>query len=52
MDTGVPVANTVPRPPVCSSRMRHFMNRSEDFMASLWAMPLTFRILVWKNRFL
>lgn len=34
-EIGVPVANTVPRPPVSSSRYRHFINRSEDFCASV-----------------
>lgn len=46
LEIGVPVANTTPRPPVISSKYRHFMKRSLDFCASVCAIPLTFRILV------
>ncbi len=49
---GVPVANTTPWLSVISSRYLHFMYRSEDFCASVCEMPATFRILVYKNRFL
>ena len=50
--TGVPVANTTPFPPVSSSRYWHFINMSEDFNASVWAMPATFLIFVYRYRFL
>ena len=43
---GVPVAKTMPRPPVISSRYRHFINKSLDFCASVCATPPTLRIFV------
>ena len=49
---GVPVANTTPRPPVISSKYRHFANISLDFCASAVERPATLRILVYKKRFL
>ena len=52
LEMGVPVANTTPLPPVSSSRYRHFIYRSLDFMASVWLMPPTFRIFVNAARFL
>ena len=52
LDTGVPVANTTPRPPVSSSIYRHFINISEDFCASEVERPATLRIFVNKKRFL
>jgi hypothetical protein len=45
-DTGVPVANTIPFPPVTSSMYWHFMNISEDFWASEVDSPATLRIFV------
>lgn len=50
--TGVPVANTTPRPPVSSSIYRHLPNISLDFCASLVESPATFLIFVYKKRFL
>ena len=47
--TGVPVANTTPRPPVISSRYLHLPNISLDFCASLVDNPATFRIFVVKK---
>ena len=52
LDTGVPVANITPRPPVSSSRYRHFINISDDFWASEVESPATLRILVYRNKFL
>ena len=49
---GVPVANVTPLPPVSSSRYWHLLNISCDFCASVWAIPATFRILVYRNKFL
>ena len=49
---GVPVAKTIPFPPVISSIYLHFMYISELFTASDCPMPATFRILVWRNKFL
>ena len=51
-DTGVPVANVIPLPPVISSIYRHFINISELFCASVCEMPATFLIFVYKKRFL
>ena len=50
--TGVPVANTMPLPPVISSMYRHFRNISDDFCDSVCESPATFRIFVYKNKFL
>ena len=47
--TGVPVANTTPRPPVISSKYLHLPNISLDFCASLVDNPATFRIFVVKK---
>ena len=47
--TGVPVANTTPRPPVISSKYLHLPNISLDFWASLVDNPATFRIFVVKK---
>ena len=52
LEMGVPVANTTPLPPVNSSKYRHFIYRSLDFMASVWLMLPTFRIFVNAARFL
>ena len=52
LETGVPLANTTPRPPVTSSRYRHFINISLLRWASDVDNPATFRIFVYKNRFL
>lgn len=46
LETGVPVANTTPLPPVSSSMYWHFIYKSEAFKDSVWEMPPTFRILV------
>ena len=48
-DTGVPVANVIPFPPVISSMYLHFINISELFCASVCEMPATFRIFVYKK---
>lgn len=50
-DTGVPVANVIPFPPVISSMYLHFINISELFCASVCEMPATFRIFVYKKGF-
>jgi hypothetical protein len=52
LEIGVPVAKVTPLPLVISSRYWHFANISEDFCASVCAMPATFRIFVYKKRFL
>ena len=49
---GVPVAKVTPFPPVSSSIYWHLANISEDFCASVWAIPATFRIFVYRNKFL
>ena len=49
--TGVPEANTTPRPPVTSSRYLHFMNMSEPRWASEVESPATLHILVYRKRF-
>ena len=49
---GVPVANTMPFPPVISSGYWHFIYRSDDFCASVCWIPATLRIFVWRNKFL
>ena len=50
--TGVPVANTMPRPPVISSIYRHLRNMSLDFCASAVESPATLLIFVKMNKFL
>ena len=45
-------AKTTPRLFVFSSMYRHFINRSDDFCASVFGMPPTLRILENMNRFL
>ena len=51
-DMGVPVAKVIPLPPVTSSIYWHFINMSELFCASVWDIPATLRIFVYKKRFL
>ena len=46
LETGVPVANTMPLLPVISSMYRHFRSMSEDFCASVVERPATLRIFV------
>ena len=52
LEMGVPVAKITPWLLVSSSRYWHLAKRSEDFCASVCAMPPTFRIFVIRNRFL
>ena len=46
LEIGVPVAKVTPLPPVISSRYWHLANISDDFCASVCAMPATFLIFV------
>ena len=46
LEIGVPVAKTMPCPPVTSSRYMHFISISLLFWLSVWEIPATLRILV------
>ena len=46
LEIGVPVANTMPCPPVSSSMYMHFMYMSLAFWLSVWEIPATRVILV------
>ena len=51
-ETGVPVANTMPLPPVASSIYLHFISKSADLSADDEVMPATLVILVRMYKFL
>ena len=42
LEIGVPVAKVTPLPPVISSRYWHLANISEDFCASVCAIPVSY----------